>query len=244
MKHNLLKWLTPLIGLWLALSALPALAAANDDDDINDLRDKVTNEWVLVKNDRLRNIKTWIKQEDGKPYRSFKVEATLNGSVESYTRVMLDADNFSKWYWEVLESRILKRVSPTEYYAYMKHRAPYGLPNRDVILHAVLAPQTAQNRTLVVNIQAAPDFIPEKPKLIRMPAEDMQVKVTPLTGGRILIEAEGYVDPGGTAPNWAINFIQRSAPYSILLGLQRMMENPAYASDRKSLPFPVLSAAW
>ena len=236
------RWLTTLMTLCLAFTALPALAAS--DDDLNDFRDKLTDQWVLVKQDRLRNIKTWIKQEDGKRFRSFKVEATLTGTVETYTRVMLDADNFNKWYWEVMESKMLKRPSPTEYYMYLKHRAPYGQPNRDVVLHAKLEPQTAQNRTLTINIQAAPDFIPEKPGLVRMLAEDMVVRVSPLIGNRILVEAEGYVDPGGNVPNWAINYIQRSAPYSILLGLQRMMENRDYWANNSHLPFPILSAAY
>jgi hypothetical protein len=237
LKHRLAAaWLTLLCLFCLTPAALAA------DDDLDELRDKLGNQWVLLKNDRLRSIKTWIKQEDGKQYRSFKVEALLNGDLETYTRVMLDADNFSKWYWEVLESKMLKRVSATEYYLYLKHRAPIGQPNRDVILHAVFEPQSVQNPSLVMQVRAVPDFLPHKPKLVRMPAEDMMVKVTPQPGNKVLVEAEGYVDPGGSAPNWAINYIQRSAPYSIMLGLQRMMNDPAYAESRQRAPFPVLSS--
>ncbi|HEX5276291.1 MAG TPA: hypothetical protein VFW42_01340 [Fluviicoccus sp.] len=242
MNKNL-RWLTAWLALWLSVSLNAAAKSA--DDDLDELRDKLGNDWVLLKNDRLRSIKTWIKQEDDKQYRSFRVEATLNGDLETYTRVMLDADNFSKWYWEVLESRILKRVSATEYYLYLKHRAPIGQPNRDVILHAVFEPQSGQNKTLVMHVNAVPGYLPEKPKLVRMPAEDMVVKVTQLPGNKVQLEAEGYVDPGGNVPNWAINYIQRSAPYSIMLGLQRMMMNPDYARNngqRGDLPFPVLSA--
>ncbi|HEX5360577.1 MAG TPA: hypothetical protein VFW49_05735 [Fluviicoccus sp.] len=237
-----LRLLTAWLALWLCVSLNAAAKTA--DDDLDELREKLGNQWVLLKNDRLRSIKTWIKQEDDKQYRSFRVEATLNGDVETYTRVMLDADNFSKWYWEVLESKMLKRVSATEYYLYLKHRAPIGQPNRDVILHAVFEPQSGQNKALVMHVNAAPGYLPEKPKLVRMPAEDMTVKVTPLPGNRVQLEAEGYVDPGGNVPNWAINYIQRSAPYSIMLGLQRMMQNPDYARDngpRGELPFQVLS---
>lgn len=240
MKTLLTAWAF-LLTFGLAFFFSPVARAA--DDNLDELRDKVGNSWVMLKNDRRRNIRTWIKQEDDKPYRSFRVEATLNGDIETYTRIMLDADNFSKWYWEVLESRILKRVSATEYYLYLQHRAPIGQPNRDVILHARFEPQTPQNRTLVLHVRAEPDFLPLKPKLIRMPAEDMMVKVTPMPGNKVQLEAEGYVDPGGEkVPAWAINFIQRSAPYSILLGLQRMMESPEYDRERSSLPFTVLSA--
>jgi hypothetical protein len=191
----------------------------------------------------MRGIRTWIKQEDDKQYRSFKVEAMLDGDVETFSKVLVDADNFSKWYWEVLESKLLKRVSATEYYLYLKHRAPIGQPDRDVILHAVFEPQTALDRSLTLTVKAAPNYLPHKPKLVRMPAEDMTVRVTPQDNGKLLLEAEGYVDPGGNVPNWAINFIQRSAPYSIMLGLQRMMKHPDYATRLKSNPpFPVLTS--
>ena len=78
-----------LMGALLPLS-LPALAAADEEDDLDALQQKLTNEWYLVKNDRRHNIKSWVKQEDGKRYRSFKVEAVLQGSMESCVRILLD----------------------------------------------------------------------------------------------------------------------------------------------------------
>lgn len=227
----------------LGLALAPAAqAAAEKDDNLSDLRTQLGDQWVLQKNDRRANIKTWIKQEDNKKYRSFKVEATLNGDMQTFARVLLDADSYSKWYWEVTDSKLLHQASPTEYYIYLKHRAPVGQPDRDVILHASVEPQTNDNSSMMVQVRSAPSFIAEKPNLVRMPAEDMSIKLTPLPGNRIQLEAEGYVDPGGTVPNWAINFIQRSAPYSIILGLQRMMNKSEYAKSKEALPFPILSS--
>ncbi len=222
------------------LAAPPVLHAADEQDDLDELQTKLGNEWVMVKNDKLRNIKTFAKQEDGKRYRSFKVEASLDGDVATGARVMLDFENYGKWYWEVMDSKLLKRVSPTEYYMYMIHRAPGGLPNRDVILHAVVEPQAKGKNYLLLRVKAVPDYIEQKPPLVRMPAEDMTVKFTPQKEGKVLIEAEGYVDPGGKVPTWAINFIQRSAPYSILVGMQRMLRTDEYRNARTPLPFPIL----
>ena len=126
---------------------VPAVAHAVEDDDLDALQDKLTNEWRLVRHDRMRNIKTWVKQEDGKRFRSFKAEAALDGTVEAYVRVLLDFDNYRKWYWEVLDAKILKKKSDTEYQFYIKHRAPHGVPNRDVPGVLTLEPQTRDNRT-------------------------------------------------------------------------------------------------
>lgn len=236
------RGLRTLVAATVLVSAVPlAQAATDEEDDLDQLQTKLGNEWVQVKNDRLRNIKTFAKQEDGKRYRSFKVEAELDGTAEAGARVLLDFDNYAKWYWEVLDSKLLKKVSATEYYMYMVHRAPGGLPNRDVILHATVEPQTKTKNYLLLRVKAIPDYLEQRPPLVRMPAEDMTVKFTPLPGGeRVKVEAEGYIDPGGKVPTWAINFIQRSAPYSVMVGLQRMIRLDEYRKARTPLPFPIL----
>ena len=68
-----------LLCLCLLLPAAPALAA-NGDDDLDELRTPLGNEWRLTRHDQRRNIKTWSRLEDGKRYRSFKVEAELEGT--------------------------------------------------------------------------------------------------------------------------------------------------------------------
>ncbi len=227
------------LALLMTCSFVPSVYAANNDDNLEDFQEKLGNEWVLVKHDKRRDIKTFAKQEDGKRFRSFKVDAILDSTIEAGVRVMLDAENYTKWYWEVLEGSMLKKTSPTEYYIYLKHRAPIGLPNRDVILHAVVEPQTKDKNFIKMTVRAVPNYIPEKPPLIRMLAEDMTIMYTPMPNNKVHIEAEGYVDPGGRVPTWANNYIQRNAPYSILLGLLRMMSYDEYRHSKAPLPFPI-----
>jgi hypothetical protein len=76
---------------------------------------------------------------------------------------------------------------------------------------------------------------------VRMLAEDMTVRFTPLPGKRVKVEAEGYVDPGGSIPAWANNYVQRAAPYSIMVGMQRMLETYE-AAGQTPLPFPLLGS--
>ncbi|HEX5361844.1 MAG TPA: hypothetical protein VFW49_12315, partial [Fluviicoccus sp.] len=50
--------------------------------------------------------------------------------------------------------------------------------------------------------------------------------------------SEGFIDPGGSAPDWATNFVQRMAPYQTVLGLQRMIQSE---ENRNSREVPVFS---
>ena len=153
--------------------------------------------------------------------------------------MITDFDNMKKWTWHAIDSKLLKKVSPTEYYFYVTHDSPYGVPDRDVALHMILEPQTKGKPYITMTVRAVPDYIPEKPPFVRMTAEEMNVKITPLPDGKMSIVNEGYVDPGGNMASWAINFVQRSAPYATLLGMRRMLQQPEVLNSTAPLPFPV-----
>lgn len=209
--------------------------AANDD--LEELRQADISDWQMVKNDSRRNIKTWSKREDGKQIRSFKVEMILDEPLETVARIHFDYDNYPRWYFKMLRSKMLKQVSPTEVYYYQVFSAPYGLPDRDVVLHNIIEPYNTQRGFLRFNISAVPAFMPEQPSLVRMKAMNMTVTFTPLAGGKTRLESEGYLDPGGAAPAWATNYVQRNAPYSVMLGLWRMAQSGEYESSKTPIPF-------
>lgn len=232
-----LKWL--LIPLCALTFSLPAMARNDDDDDLRNLQTRLGNDWIQVKNDRLHKLKSFVKQEDGKRYRTIKIEAVHDGTLETALRVMTDFDQYSRWSWNVLESRLLKKVSPTEYYVYVVHQSPPGVADRDIVFHMVFEPPTPGRPFLLLRTNAAPGYIPEKPPMVRMLAEDVTVKLTQQSDNKVLMTMEGYVDPGGTMPPWAINFVSRSAPYVTMLGMRRMMLMDEYVNSKKPLPFPV-----
>lgn len=231
-----------LLALPLCLLFATSSAQAARDDDLDDLQTKLTNQWTMVKNDQRHNLKTFAKQEDGKRFRSFKVEAMLDGDMASFVRMITDFESYKKWSWQVLDSKLLKKVSPTEYYFYVTHDAPYGVPDRDIILRMIIEPQTPSRPYLTVKFNAVPDYMPEKPPFVRMLAEDMSAKITPMPNGKLHVINEGYVDPGGAMPSWSINFVQRNAPYATLLGMSRRLKQDDLKSSNIPLPFPVFNA--
>jgi hypothetical protein len=229
------KLLVAAISSCLLLTAIPGRA----EDDLDEFRSQLTNQWQLVKNDRMRNIKAYARLEDGKRYRSFKIEATIDAPVESVARVLLDFDNYTRWFWKTRESKLLRQGSPTEYFVYMVHDAPYGLPDRDTVLKGTIEPQSKNKPYVTLRVTALPDMLPAKPPLVRMVAEEMSIKFTPLPDNQVEMVTEGYFDPGGVVPAWAANFVQRNAPYAVLLALQRMTQKDEYMKAKTPLPFPI-----
>lgn len=226
--------------LCLLLAATTSYAAKNDDDDDTTeylpYNEKVVKEWSLIKDDKRHQIKTFSKKEDGYRFRSFKVQGVLNGSLEAAARCQFDIENIPSWYMNVTEAKLLKRVSDTEYYFYFYVKMPFGVPHRDVVVRAKIQPYSTKTGFLAISYSAAPDFIPTKPGVIRMPAYETTTKFTPINENQTEEQLEGYVDPGGEGlPIWLVNYAQRRTPYSNMIGRQRVISKCA-ASD-SPIPF-------
>lgn len=225
----------------VALGLVSPVLHADVDDDLLELRGtQPFNEWELVKNDSKRNIKAYSKREDGKRIRSFKLDYLIDAPLQVLGRVYLDVDNYTRWFWQVRDAKILKKVSPTEFYYYIQHDAPVTLPDRDAIIHATIDPYSPRKGFAALKLKAVPDYMPEKPPLVRMLAEDMVVKFTPINKDQVRVEVEGYIDPGGLAPTWAINAVQRQAPYYTVIGLQRMVQQASVRNSTEPLPFKLI----
>jgi len=220
-----------------ALTPIASLAAKGDDLEELRVDSKRANEWVLVKKDKLKNITTWAKREDGKSIRSFRVEMIVDADLETLARVHFDVENIKRWFWETKESRLLKKVNDKEYYFYQVYNAPLTVPDRDSIVHVTVEPFTAKKGCMVLKLTAAPDFMPEQPGRTRVAAQNYYIKFTPIDKNTTRLESEGYIDPGGIIPAWTINFVQRSAPYVSMLGLARMVQLPYYRESKESMDF-------
>lgn len=223
------------VAILMTTLSLPALA----NKDLDDIRaeNKQSDVWRLSKHDKRHEIKAYIKNEEGKNIRSFRVEAYIDAPIEVITRVQADVENYVRWYFAVLEVKLLKKVSDKEFIFYMVHDAPIGTPDRDVILRATIEPMTTKRPYIIIKMNALPDFLPDKPPYVRMEAENYVVKMTPINKERTFIEAEGFIDPGGVAPSWAVNFVQGKGPYANMMGMRRMVTLPQYQNATTPTPF-------
>jgi hypothetical protein len=179
----------------------------------------------------------YVKNEDGQSIRSFRVTATIDASIETLARVQSDFENYTRWYFATLEIKFLRKVSDREYIYYMVHDAPIGTPDRDVILRTVIEPMTDRKPYVFMRVTALPNYSPPRPPYVRMVAENYTVKWTPIDANTTLVESEGFINPGGNAPAWTVNFIQSKGPYANMMGLARQAKLPQYSEVTTPLPF-------
>lgn len=225
------------ISLALLIGALSSTAVANKA--LDDLRSEAQSNdgWRLAKHDKRHEVKAYVKSEDGTFLRSFRVEAYFDAPIEAVTRVQADVDSYARWYFLVLESKLIKKISDTEFIFYMVHDAPVGMADRDVVMKATIEPMTAKKPYIVIHMVSLPDYMPLQKPYERMVLENYVIKLTPQGKDRTLLESEGFIDPGGASPAWAVNFIQGKGPYANMLGMRRMLALPKYQDKKAPIPF-------
>lgn len=235
-QHNLLFGVFILWCLYCCTASVSAFAAS----ELDELRPYLSNEWVQVQDDKRNQIKAYIRQEDDKAFRSFKASMVLNANVKTLANILLDFDNYTKWYWKTQTSQLVKQLSATHFIVYIVHDLPYKLPSFDTVLDGMIEPQTATQSYLTIKVTALPNYLPLQPPLKRMVAEDMSVRITPLSNERIHIEVQGYFEaPKNVLPLWAANMIQRTAPYSVLIQLKKMTNLEQYQKADTPIGFPI-----
>jgi hypothetical protein len=220
----------------LIINSFAAHSAPMEEDMTKVAKAPATNGWLLVRDDAVHNIKAYAKQEDEKKFRTFRVEALMDAPLETVARVQFDVDNIKKWFWSTSESKLLKKVSDREFYYYQVYRTPL-VPDRDVIIHAVIEPYTVKKGFMGLKINAVPDYMPDKSGLVRMAAHEIVFKFTPVGEDKTKLEFDGYIDPSGVSPAWAINYYQRKSPYISVIGMQRMLLRPEYRETKEPMPF-------
>ncbi|RZU38585.1 hypothetical protein EV700_2520 [Fluviicoccus keumensis] len=218
----------------LAVCAISAAHAVDEEDqEFAALQYPGTNEWRLLKTDKRHAVTTYYKREDHKIFRSFKVEAEFDQPLDVSACQLLDTENYPRWFMNAAESKLLRRISDTEFYFYLRFKAPFGLPDRDIPLHVELMPYSGKSGALTIRFTGVPHQIPARPPLLRLPAWEVVTRLTPLPNGRSSEVTEGYVEPGGnTIPAWLVNYFQRQMPYANTLARGRDMVRYAKADER------------
>lgn len=223
---------TILAALLTTLITVNSYAAIEDEN----YRLALDKDWHLVKKDQRHSISTYSKREDQKPYRSFKAEVIYQQAFDVTACHQLDADNFSKWFMNTQESRLLKRVSDTEFYMYLRFKAPLAVPDRDVVLKVSIQPYSEKNASLVITYKAVADYLPPVAKVVRIPVYDVTTMIKPIDSQQTQEITLGYAESGeGNIPIWLINYFQRQMPYTNSLARGRDLKT--YHLDSKNCDF-------
>jgi len=184
-------------------------------------------DWELKKEEN--GIKVYTRYAENSKLKEVRAVTEVKSSLSAIVALLLDVKNYPNWIYACSEASTLKAVSDHEEYHYQVTSLPWPFDNRDMIWHFNIE---QEGSTKIVNITntSEPDYIPAKKGIVRVKRVQSSYKLTPLSGGKVEVEFEIFVDPGGSIPAWLINANIVAAPYKTTVAMNKQLPNYQTAS--------------
>jgi len=191
-----------MIGLLCAICSIPALVLSQ------------TAGWKLEKDEK--GIQVYTRKVEGEPLKAFRAVAVLPVSAERVLTEITDVNKGSEWMDKCAESRLISRSGPDSYLAYTLIDIPWPLEDRDLVTEVKVS---REEDRIVCYMKNAPNAIPEKDKIIRMPKYEGKWVLIPMDNGSTKVISEGLSSPGGSIPDWLANSGVVDTPYRTMANL-------------------------
>jgi len=207
----------------LMASVFPLIASAQLDG--------VDYNWKEKKNKKGIAIST--SSVEGSSFKAVRGEMVVKASVEALVALVEDMEACSDWAAMCKESRVEKRVSEKESFAYIYNDIPFPVTDRDVYTHVVWSRNPETKRVTMTS--TATKGGTAKTKAVRIENAVSQWHFTPKGDGTTFVENFAHIDPNGPTPAWITNLMLVDSPYKSMNKMRSIVESGGYADTK--VPF-------
>jgi hypothetical protein len=212
--------LTVLLALVLSLAPSAARAAAGA--------------WERIRSED--GILVFKKEVEGSPFVAFRGEGNVDAELLRVGSVIVDVPREKEWLDSVVEARILRKVSDTEYIMYSHLGTPVPMSDRDFVTDVTIQADPAA-QTVTFHMRSVDDPSAPKTRYVRATLIDSSFVISGAGQGTTHVVAEIHCDPKGSIPGWIVNMFQRGWGYNTLQSLRRQVKKSEVATH------PLLKAA-
>ena len=185
--------------------------------------------WTL-KQDK-NGIKVYTKSVTGTRVNSVKSVAVFNSSLSGMVSLVEDIAAYKKWIFHCAKAQNLKTVSSSEIIYYQETSVPWPASDRDFIARLKIS-QNPQTGIITVMVQNMPDYIPEKPGIVRLRKFNETIVITPKSKNKSELSYEMLMDAGGNIPGWMVNMAITDGPYESLYDMAKLVNTGAYSKAK------------
>jgi len=179
--------------------------------------------WILKK----EKSGTKVYYRKTSDVHELKLATTLNTSLSAVAQMLDEVQYFPKWGYKISETRLVKRISPTEMIYYARIDFPWPMNDRDLVLHTKLI-QDPENRTVTSTSVAVDGHVPEYKGVVRMHKANTKWTVRPGSGNHVQLEYYLYSDPGGSLPDWVVNLALDMGPRETINRMRETLKESRY----------------
>lgn len=176
--------------------------------------------WELQKT--TDGISVYTRALSQQTFKEIKIICELPGTPAQLLQVLRQVERHPEWVYLNRKTTLLQRKSENRLVYHTEADMPWPLTDRDMVVEAVLFPET-KNRSARVEVRSVAGVLPEKPDFVRIPFSLAIWDITALPNKRIKVEYTFQVHPGGSVPAWAVNATVATGPITTFQNLRKVL---------------------
>jgi len=183
------------------------------------------SEWELKVDDE--GIQVYTRALPDKKFLEVKATTTVKSTVHSLIALLKSVDQMGEWMKNFESNELLESENFWHQVSYHEVYVPI-LQNRDVILDVKVI-QNPQDRSVHIQMEALPNYIPEKEKRTRIKEMHGAWWIRPNGDNQLSVTYSMYVDPGQSIPAWLYNMRVKKDPFNTLKNVKEMIQKTSFA---------------
>lgn len=164
---------------------------------------------------------------------AFRGEGLVTAPIGKLLYVIEDSAHWKEWIENFDKGYLIEKKSDFHKIFYQAFDSPFPASDRDIVYEA----RTRRDaKTGKVYVEMRSVLHPKAPKTVgvRVNLKYTRYEITPLKEGRLHVVLETLSNPGGSLPDFLVNWAQRDYPVKLFQGLRRQVKK----SHAKLAPVP------
>ncbi|MGH7738692.1 MAG: START domain-containing protein [bacterium] len=157
---------------------------------------------------------------------AFKGEGIVDAPLDKVATIIVDTSRGTEWIDGLVESRVLRSISPTQFIEYDHQGVPFPfdqfISDRDFVSKVTVETMPDVHGLTIRYTSTTDPSMPPLKKYVRGDLRYCVFKLTPMSmPGQTYVVAEVDADPKGHLAPWLVNFFQEGWPHTTFLNLRK-----------------------
>ncbi len=175
--------------------------------------------WKLKKNED--GIKVWTAEQEGSDFKSFKVETTINNSLDVVYKYLMDIDKFQEYYDMLADVVNINHINNKEAQYILEFDFPWPLKKRRTWMNRKAYPVESGSYEIHFTSKNLED---KKPGFVNVVQNESIFTLINAGNDKTLVRSSGFMDPGGIIPARIANFKIVDGPFSSFEKLKKILD--------------------
>jgi hypothetical protein len=163
------------------------------------------------------------REVPGRGFPTFRGVGFVGANLFDVLAVMSDVPRHTKWMDRCTDSRLLRKISETEYVTYSRTDLPWPVSDRDAVFRSKVVPRPSKLEVVIKFWAVGSRRMGEVKGVVRMKRLRGHYKLWALAPNITRVEYQVDADPGGLLPRWLAKIGTRRLPLHTIRNLRKQV---------------------